>query len=136
MDIPCDSGYGSAEWEDDDEVFDNLDETVDGHLNEMEESTVGLERVSEEYSGATNNTTEEDVDNEEESFQDWLKKVAECLEGRKKGDPEKMDAVVTEKLTEDERCMEIARSVLGEETVLDMVKTFLEFTKVIDCQIT
>ena len=33
MDIPCDSGYGSAEGENDDEVFDNLDETVDGHLN-------------------------------------------------------------------------------------------------------
>ena len=136
MDIPCDSGYGSAEGENDDEVFDNLDETVDGHLNGMEESPVSLERVSEEYSGATNNTTEEDVDVNEESFQDWLKKVAECLEGRKKGDPEKMDAVVTEKLTEEERCMKIARSVLDKETVLDMVKTFLQITKVIDCHIT
>jgi hypothetical protein len=77
-------------------------------LNEMEERTVSLDRVSEEESVAANNTTEEDVD--EESFQDWLKKVAECLEGRKKGDPEKMDAVVTEKLTEDERCMKIVRS--------------------------
>ena len=55
------------------------------------------------------------------------------MEGRKKGDPEKMEAVVTEKLTEDERCMKIARSVLDEETALDMVKTFLQFTKVIDC---
>ena len=136
MDIPCDSGYGSAEGENDDEVFDNLEETVDKHLNEMEESPVSLERVSEEYSGATNNTTEEEVDDEEESFQDWLKKVAECLEGRKKGDPEKMDAVVTEKLTEDERCMKIARSVLDKETVLDMVKTFLQIKKVIDCHIT
>ena len=40
MDIPCDSGYGSAEWEDDDEVLDNLGETIDEHLNEMEERTV------------------------------------------------------------------------------------------------
>ena len=100
MDIPCDSGYGSFEGGHDDEVLDNLDETVDEHLNEMEERTVSLERVSEAYSGATSNTTKEDVDDEEESFQDWLRKVAEYLEGRKKGDPEKMDAVVTEKLTE------------------------------------
>ena len=135
MDIPCDSGYGSAEWEDNDEVLDNLEKNIDEHLNEMEESPLSLDRVSEEESGATNNTTKEDVD-DEESFQDWLKKVAECLEGRKKGDPEKMEAVVTEKLTEDERCMKIARSVLDEETVLDMVKTFLQFTKVIDCHIT
>ena len=47
MDIPCDSGYGSAEEENDDEVFDNLEETVDEHLNEMEESPVSLERVSQ-----------------------------------------------------------------------------------------
>ena len=31
-----------------------------------------------------------------------------------------MEAVVTEKLTEDKRCMKIARSVLDEETILDM----------------
>ena len=47
-----------------------------------------------------------------------------------------MEAVVTEKLTEDERCLKIARSVLDEETVLDMVKTFLQFTKVTYCRIT
>ena len=38
-----------------------------------------------------------------------------------------MEAVVNEKLTEDERCMKIASSVLDEETVFDMVKTFLQF---------
>ena len=38
--------------------------------------------------------------------------------------------VVEEKLTESERCMNIARSVLDEETVLEMINTFLQMTKV------
>ena len=50
--------------------------------------------------------------------------------------PEKIEVVVTEKLDEDERCIKIGRSVLDDETVLDMVNTFLQFTKVIDCHIT
>ena len=41
-----------------------------------------------------------------------------------------MDHVVEEKLTENERCMKIARSVLDEETVLEMINTFLQMTKV------
>ena len=76
--------------------------------------------------------SEEDSDDDDDtSYKEWLKKVATCLEGQKKGDPEKMDHVVTESLTESERCMKVVRSVIDEETVLDMINTFLQMTKVI-----
>ena len=74
---------------------------------------------------------DEKVNDDYEDFQEWLKKVADCLEGRKKGDPEKiMGQIVQEHLTEEERCMKVARYVLDEEAVLDMVKTFLQYTRV------
>ena len=130
MDIHCDSGYGSAEGEND-EVMESLEESINDGMNNMEDYDQDLEQMTEGFLTPVEDTEKEDDDYDDESFQDWLKRVAECLEGRKKGDPEKMDHFVTEKLTEEERCMKIARSVLDEETVLEMVKTFLQFTKVI-----
>ena len=121
-DIPCDSGYVSA----DDEIMSGLEAVAQDDLNMIEEHPFVLDRVIAGHAASK----ESSGDEEEESFQDWLKKVAECLEGRKRGDPEKMEESVPESVTEDERCMKVARSVLDEETVLDMVKTFLKFTQV------
>ena len=66
----------------------------------------------------------------DESFSDWLKKVAKCLHSRPGSNyyltkSEKDD-------TEDEgvRCMRIVRSVLDEKTVLGMTKDYLHYAKV------
>ena len=76
---------------------------------------------------------EEYDDDEDETFKLWLKNVAECLWGFRKADPDKMQEAAEEEMEEEsdeERCMRIVRSVLDEETALDMVKTYLCFTKV------
>ena len=126
----ADSGYASAE--DETEIGIGELEELENHVwNEIEDRDVNFEQMREANFMFEKDKRVEDADNDDESFQDWLRKVAECLEGRKKGDPEKMDPIVKENLTEEERCMKVARSVLDEETVLEMVKTFLNFTKVI-----
>ena len=153
MDQPCDSGYGSEEGENDEnmeedlesennlsnsteaenyEVTDEIVETTYVASNITEACNLIFERREENYynSSLELSDSDKDIEDNEISFVEWLKKVAGCLEGRKKGDPEKMDDVVEEKLTERERCMNIARSVLDEETVLQMINTFLQMTKV------
>ena len=90
---------------------------------EREEDETESDDLDEEYD-------EEDAD--VEKFRIWLKDVSECLRGFRKVDPDKMQTAAEEKLgdeTEEERSMRIVRSVLDEETALDMVKTYLEFTK-------
>ena len=76
---------------------------------------------------------EEYDDDEDETFKLWLKNVAECLRGFRKADPDKMQEAAEEEMedeSDEERCMRIVRSVLDEETALEMVKTYLWFTKV------
>ena len=73
-------------------------------------------------------------ENEEcESFKRWLQDVSECLQGFRKADPDKMQEAAAEEArgseTDGERCMRVVRSVLDEETALDMVKTYLAFTR-------
>ena len=118
----CDSGYASIE----DEVMEGAEETIDDTINQIERQATNSESVTM----AVNNYKEESEASDEEGFQEWLRKVAECLQGRNKGCQENIEDVAGEQLSEEERCMRIARSVLDEETVLDMVKTFLKFTKV------
>ena len=118
----CDSGYVSVE----DEMMEEAEESIDDSLNQIERLSANTERVTM----AVSDYKEESDASDEEGFQDWLRKVAECLQGRNKGDHDTVEDAAGEQLTEDERCMKIARSVLDEETVLDMVKTFLKFTKV------
>ena len=67
----------------------------------------------------------EDESDDDNSFKEWLKRVANCLKGRKKEEPD------IDNLPEEEKCMKVVRSVLDEETVLDMMKSFLHLTKVI-----
>ena len=97
----CDSGYNSLDW---DESRDEKQEDSDQE-NPVKE------------------------DDEEESFSDWLKKVAKCLHSRPRTEYYK-DKVEKEE-TEDEgaRCMRIVRSVLDEKTVLEMTKDYLHYAK-------
>ena len=67
----------------------------------------------------------EDESDDDNSFKEWLKRVANCLKGSKKEEPD------IDNLTEEEKCMKVVRSVLDEETVLDMIKSFLHLTKVV-----
>ena len=72
---------------------------------------------------------------EKEDFGAWLQFVSQCLKGhpnmtaarRKK---EEMFEVVEEKEeSEEERCLRVIRSVLDEETVLEMATDFLQMTR-------
>ena len=146
MDQPCDSGYGSEEGENDETMYEDLesendvsnftdsetyevtDENVETNYvasNIIKECNSILERREVNYYSSIEESSDNDTEDDEISFPEWLKKVAGCLEGRKK-----MDDVVEEKLTESERCLNIARSMLAEETVLQMINTFLQMTKV------
>ena len=96
-------------------------------LEEQEEETEGFE----EECG-----TEED--DGIESFRDWMGFVSRCLKGRlteedakSLGLEEDEDETCDDDEPEPERSMRIVRSVLDEETTLDMIKTFLQLAKVI-----
>ena len=97
----CDSGYNSLDW----------DESRD----DKQEDSNAEKAVNE--------------DDEEESFSDWLKKVAKCLHSRP--NTEYYKNKVEREETEDEgaRCMRIVRSVLDEKTVLEMTKDYLHYAK-------
>ena len=102
----CDSGYNSLD------VDESLSETNDLH----DVKTPGPKVVDEEEN--------------EESFSDWLKKVAKCLHSRPKTKYYQDKAEKEEKEDEGVRCMRIVRSVLDEETVLEMAKDYLHYAKV------
>ena len=95
---------------------------VEDKFNEAEDaSEISLIREEE---------SDEDTD---DSFKTWLKNVSECLRGFRKVDPDKMQAAAEEEMEEEsekERCLRIVRSVLDENTALEMIKTYLSFTKV------
>ena len=119
-----DSGYASFEGENED-MTNEVDNAVDSNAEESQSTDSCM--IEQTYQ--TRHSQEEEDEEDDRSFQAWLKKVAECLEGKKKGDLEKME-IIKEDLSEEERCMKIARRVLDEVTVLDMVKTYLNFTRV------
>jgi hypothetical protein len=68
------------------------------------------------------------------SFGEWMGFVSRCLQGRLTkedvGPEEEEEEEQDEGETEAERCMRIVRSVIDEETALDMARTFIKMTKV------
>ena len=82
------------------------------------------------YNSLDLDETHSDKTNNEESFSDWLKKVAKCLHSRPKTKYYKDKAENEEKEDEGVRCMRIVRSVLDEKTVLEMTKDYLHYAKV------
>ena len=67
----------------------------------------------------------------EESFSDWLKKVAKCLHSRPRTELYKSKIENDDAEDEGTRCMRIVKSVLDEKTVLGMTKDYLHYAKVI-----
>ena len=67
----------------------------------------------------------------EESFSDWLKKVAKCLHSRPKIEFYRDKVEKDDNEDEGTRCMRIVKSVLDEKTVLGMTKDYLHYAKVI-----
>ena len=69
-----------------------------------------------------------------ESFRQWMGFVNRCLNGRlteeDTGKNEEKEEFLDEDESDAERNMRIARSVLDEETALDMARTFIKLTKV------
>ena len=69
-----------------------------------------------------------------ESFRQWMGFVNRCLNGRlteeDTGRKEEKEEFLDEGESDAERNMRIARSVLDEETALDMARTFIKLTKV------
>ena len=100
----CDSGYNSLDL---DEIGSQTDEDKDSPEGNI---------VKEEEN--------------EESFSDWLKKVAKCLGSRTNTEYYKNKAEKEEEEDEAARCMRIVRSVLDEKTVLEMTKDYLHYAKV------
>ena len=74
-----------------------------------------------------------------EEFGCWLELVSGCLRGKSSLTAERRSQLDTEEplmggeVGEEERCMDIVRSVLDEDTVLDMVTDYLHLTKVLTC---
>ena len=111
------------------EIPEDMENDGDDQINTFDSGCI---TEHNEIGNADDNN--EDTDDEaDESFKIWLKDVSECLQGFRKADPDKMQEAAEEELeeeTDEERCMRIVRSVLDEETALEMVKTYLRFTKV------
>ena len=114
--------------------MENGEETIDsGYISEHVETDY-IDLISDDKSSSDVTDDESSEDDEDISFKNWLKNITECLQGFRKADPDKMqeeaEAEETGDETEEERCMRIVRSVLDEETALEMVKTYLQFTRV------
>ena len=124
------------------EISEDMENDSDDQINTFdsgcitEHNEIGNADDNNEDISKTETSWEEDTDDEaDESFKIWLKDVSECLQGFRKADPDKMQEAAEEELeeeTDEERCMRIVRSVLDEETALEMVKTYLSFTKVFE----
>ena len=75
----------------------------------------------------------EDEGQEEDggNFGDWMQFVSRCLKGRlTEEDTREQEKEEDEEEEEEARSMRIVRSVIDEETVLDMAKHFIKLTKV------
>ena len=70
-----------------------------------------------------------------ESFRQWMGFVNRCLNGRlteeDTGKKEEEEEFLNDDESDAERNMRIARSVLDEETALDMARSFIKLTKVL-----
>ena len=77
----------------------------------------------------------DDSNDSEEDFREWLQFVSQCLKGRpnmtaeRRKKEEMFEEEVEEEETEEERCLRIVKSVLDEQTVLEMATDFLEMTR-------
>ena len=94
--------------------------------------TPSLELAEEEQEKLKQDAEEEQEDIE--SFRQWMGFVNRCLNGRlteeDTGKNEEKEEFLDEYESDAERNMRIARSVLDEETALDMARTFIKLTKV------
>ena len=94
--------------------------------------TPSLELAEEEQEKLKQDAEEEQEDIE--SFRQWMGFVNRCLNGRlteeDTGKNEEKEEFLDEHENDAERNMRIARSVLDEETALDMARTFIKLTKV------
>ena len=94
--------------------------------------TPSLEMAEEEQEKLKQDAEEEQEDIE--SFRQWMGFVNRCLNGRlteeDTGKNEEKEEFLDEHENDAERNMRIARSVLDEETALDMARTFIKLTKV------
>ena len=94
--------------------------------------TPSLELAEEEQEKLKQDAEEEQDDIE--SFRQWMGFVNRCLNGRlteeDTGKNEEKEEFLDEYESDAERNMRIARSVLDEETALDMARTFIKLTKV------
>lgn len=105
-------------------MMSSSDSSGNCELGEMEEPIL--------QTALTNSSCDSE---EKEDFGAWLQFVSQCLKGhpnmtaarRKK---EEMFVVVDKKEeSEEERCLRVVRSVLDEETVLEMATDFLQMTR-------
>ena len=104
-------------------------------MSETSSPTPSIE-FEEEKGGS--GVDEDDAEEEQEdigSFRQWMGFVNRCLKGRLTeedtgGNEEKEELLDDKNESEAERNMRIARSVLDEETALDMARTFIKLTKV------
>ena len=112
--------------------FSTEDSSQNEELGEIKEQT--LQTESSSSSSSSYSSSSSDLE-ENEDFGAWLKFVSQCLKGhpnmtaarRKK---EEIFEVVEEKEeSEEERCLRVVRSVLDEETVLEMATDFLQMTR-------
>jgi len=96
--------------------------------------TPSLELAEEEQEKLKQDAEEEQDDIE--SFRQWMGFVNRCLNGRlteeDTGKNEEKEEFLDEYESDAERNMRIARSVLDEETALDMARTFIKLTKDVD----
>merc|ERR1712130_998523 len=110
----------------------NIGTTCQGGANES-----GGMRMSEASSPTPSLEFAEEEQEDIESFRQWMGFVNRCLKGRlteeDTGANEEKEEFLDEKNeSEAERNMRIARSVLDEETALDMARTFIKLTKDVD----
>ena len=92
--------------------------------------TPSLEEEGEEEGEEVRSLSEVDA----EEFKEWIGFVSRCLKGRlteeDTGEATEKEEVVSLTETEQERNMRIVRSVIDEETALEMARNFIRLTKV------
>ena len=124
----CLSGEGK-------DIIENMESENHNHVNtkDCQELVEDKDNEAEDASEISLFEEEESDEDTDDSFKMWLKDVSECLRGFRKVDPDQMQAAAEDEMeeeTEGERCLRIVRSVLDENTALEMVKTYLRFIKV------
>ena len=94
-----------------------------------------LENDDPESRDAFSICSSDDSNDSEGDFGEWLQFVSQCLKGRpnmtaeRRKKEEMFEEELDEEETEEERCLRIVKSVLDEETVLEMATDFLEMTR-------